>query len=110
MPDTPIVFADALRALGDTSNEVAESMRSVGVQGVRNTVRTLNPVVRYLATKNLRPVSDIDLTSPQALRFVSTVTGKPRQIILPPPVIEFLIEFNRGDYPDLELPPEAVAP
>jgi hypothetical protein len=110
MPDTPIVVADALRALGESADEVAESMRRLGIQGVRNTVRNLNPVVRYLATKNLRPVSNIDLTSGQALRFVSTTTGKPRQITLPPAVIHFLEAFNRGDYPALEMPPDAVAP
>jgi hypothetical protein len=110
MPDTPIVFADALRALGDSADEVAEAMRRFGVLGVRNTVRNLNPVVRYLATKNLRPVADLDLTSGQAIRFVSTATGNPRQITLPPAIIEFLVAFNRGDYPDLELPPDAVAP
>src|SRR4051812_14689649 len=108
MPDTPIVFSDALRALGSSPEEVAQSLRQEGVRGVRNAVRTLNPIVRYLATKNLRPAADFDMTGGPTLRFFSTRTGKLRELSLPEPVIDFLEAFNRGDHPDLEMPPEAI--
>jgi hypothetical protein len=37
-----------LDRMGGTADEVAATLRVKGVQGVRNTVRLLNPVVRYV--------------------------------------------------------------
>ena len=33
--------------LGNTPDEVADTLRASGITGVRNTVRFLNPIVRF---------------------------------------------------------------
>jgi hypothetical protein len=38
----------ALEQMGSRAEEVAATLRATGVQGARNTVRVLNPVVRYV--------------------------------------------------------------
>lgn len=90
----------ALEQLGGTREEVAASLRAIGVQGIRNTVRALNPIVRYVQNK-LRIDMDLDVMTGSTLRIDGT---EGPQVPLPQPVLDFLDAFNRGAYPDLELP------
>lgn len=97
-----------LADLGPTVADVADAFRKANIHGVRNTVRYLNPVVRYVQ-ETLR-VDDYMLDiwtsagSPDVLR-VNAPSGGHFEITLPKVVKDFLVEFNRGAYPDLELPP-----
>ena len=56
-----------LDELGGTPDAVAEVLRAAGIRGVRNTVRFLNPVVRY-ARKFLPDAQGIDLIQGDRLR------------------------------------------
>ena len=91
-----------LEALGSTPDEVADALRARGIKGVRNTVRFLNPVVRY-AHSCLADVYGIDLIQGDRLRIVFA-NGSVTEEAVPEAVLRFLDAFHRGQYPDLELP------
>jgi hypothetical protein len=85
-----------------TPDEVADSLRARGIKGVRNTVRILNPIVRYVSA--LRPDAQvIDLIQVDRLRIVFA-SGEVTEVAVPEPVLQFLVMFHRGEYPDLEMP------
>ena len=94
-----------LADLDKTAEEVASILRSSGVQGTRNTARFLNPIVRY-AQRHLR-VDDyaLDVIKPQTLRM-TLPDGTTAEALLPRGVQHFLDAFHRGQYPDLEIPPD----
>ena len=98
--------AGLLAPLGSSADEVAESLRRHGVRGVRNTVRFLNPVVRYARTR-LPDARDLDVIGGEALR-IALPNGTRREEPLPAGVRAFLGAFDRGAYPDLALPPECA--
>jgi hypothetical protein len=88
--------------LGSTPDAVAVALRARGIKGVRNTVRFLNPIVRFAHTK----VSDaygIDLIQRDKLR-IEFAKGEVAEITVPGPVLRFLDGFHQGRYPDLEMP------
>lgn len=93
--------------LGNTPEAVAAALRARGVRGVRNTVRTLNPVVRY-ALGELRTALAADLIAGDRLR-VELAGGAVAEVPVPDAVLEFLASFHRGEHPDLELAPDAVS-
>jgi hypothetical protein len=90
-----------LEEMGSNAEEVAAALRAAGVQGVRNTVRVLNPIVRYVQNVLRRDNLDADMMTWKTFR-VHGVGGQ--EVALPKPVLDFLDAFNRGAYPDLELP------
>jgi hypothetical protein len=92
-----------LEILGRTPEEVAEALRARGVKGVRNTVRMLNPIVRYAHTC-VTDVYGIDIIQGDRLRIVFA-DGRVSEVAVPRPVLEFLARFHRGQYPDMEMPP-----
>jgi hypothetical protein len=92
----------ALEQLGGNPEEVAATLRASGVQGVRNTVRVLNPIVRYVQNSLRRDNLDADVISGNIFRIRGL---NEQEAVLPQPVMEFLDAFHRGAYPDLELPP-----
>ena len=92
--------------LGQSPEEVAATLKAEGIRGVRNTVRFLNPVVRY-AKGRLDGVAELDLISGDRLRIVFA-TGEVNEVAVPAPVQQFLEAFHQGKYPDLELPGDAV--
>ncbi len=96
----------ALESMGGTAEEVAAAVRARGVQGVRNTVRVLNPVVRYVQNALRKDNLDLDVMTGKTIRVNSGSTVRKEEVALPEAVRQFLDTFNRGDYPDLELPPE----
>jgi hypothetical protein len=91
-----------LDQLGSTPDEVADTLRTLGVKGVRNTVRFLNPIVRYAHTR-LTGVYGIDIILGDRLRIVFA-NGQASEVAVPEAVQRFLDNFHRGQYPDLELP------
>ncbi len=93
-----------LEELGRTPEEVADALRAAGIKGVRNTVRFLNPVVRYVHTL-LTDVYGIDLIRGDRLRIVFA-NGREQEVVVPEPVLRFLDDFHRGRYPDLEMHPD----
>jgi hypothetical protein len=91
-----------LEELGNTADEVAAALRMTGIKGIRNTVRFLNPVVRYAHTRR-DGVYGIDLIQGDRLRIIFA-NGQVEEIPVPDPVRHFLDNFHRGQYPDLEMP------
>ena len=93
-----------LEELGLTPQEVAAALRARGVRGIRNTVRFLNPVVRY-AHARIPEARGIDVIQRDAMRIVFA-DGREEVVSLPDPVRRFLDAFDRGEFPDLEMPDE----
>ena len=90
-----------LDELGRTPDEVADSLRARGIKGVRNTVRILNPIIRY-ATAQSPGARSIDLILVDRLRIVFA-SGEVTEVPVPEAVLRFLAMFHRGAYPDLEM-------
>jgi hypothetical protein len=88
-----------LSALGSTPDEVASTFKSHGIQGVRNTARFLNPLVRYLQTQ-LPDAPQIDVFQMDRVRLAFDGDNIV-EAILPEPVQLFLNAFNNGDYPEI---------
>ncbi len=96
----------ALERMGGTADDVAAAVRAKGVLGVRNTVRMLNPVVRYVQNTLRNDNLDLDMMTGKTIRLNSGSVVRMQEVPLPEPVRQFMEAFNRGAYPDLELPPE----
>jgi hypothetical protein len=94
-----------LDELGATPDEVADALRAKGIQGVRNTVRFLNPIVRYAHTR-FTDVYGIDLIQGDRMR-IEFAGGRVTEIAVPEAVLRFLDGFHDGRYPDLEMPTES---
>jgi hypothetical protein len=90
-----------LNSLGTCAEDVAISLGEKGIQGVRHTVRILNPVIRYVQGELQADLLGMDLIRPGTLRIHN---GKQDEVPLPPPVVDFLAAFNQGMFPDLEQP------
>jgi hypothetical protein len=88
--------------LGTTPDEVAATLRARGIKGVRNTVRILNPIVRY-ATAQAPDARAIDLILVDRLRIIFA-SGEVTEVVVPEAVLRFLEMFHRGEYSDLEMP------
>lgn len=88
--------------LGATADEVAVSLTTLGIKGVRNSVRFLNPIVRYAQTQ-FSKTHELDVMKGNKLRIVLP-DGTEQEEPLPKAVLNFLAAFNRGAYPELELP------
>ena len=91
-----------LEGLGQTPDEVADSLRLESIRGVRNTVRILNPIVRYVVART-PDAREVDLILGDHLRTVFA-DGHRTEVAVPGAVLRFLEAFHRGQYPDLELP------
>lgn len=94
-----------LKQLGDTPEAVAHSLRILGIQGVRNTVRFLNPIIRFLQSHISDESIELDLIEGTAVT-AKTRDRRTERIPLPEAVRTFLEAFHRGEYPNCELPPE----
>src|SRR5262249_16739168 len=92
--------------LGPDADAVADALRSQEVRGIRNAVRQLNPICRYIQ-KNAVGIIQATIQSRELL--ILTFSDEHRQEgQLPAAVKDFLAAFDRGAYPDLILPPDAV--
>ncbi len=96
-----------LTGTGNAADEVADALRAAGVRGVRNTVRFLNPIVRYCKTRLSNPGLTLDVIQPGVLR-IHFPDNQAEEFPLPLPIQQFLEKFDRGLYPDLEVSPKNV--
>jgi hypothetical protein len=102
----PNVPAKLLDDLGHDADAVANALRSQEIRGIRHAVRQLNPICRYIQ-KNAVGITQATIRSKELL--VLTFSDERRQELqLPAGVKDFLVAFDRGAYPDLILPPDAV--
>jgi hypothetical protein len=90
-----------LQSLGKTAAEVVAALRAKGVRGAPNTIRQLNPIVRYVQTQVAEPCDIRVVDTKLTIRFPD---GRHQEVTIPQPVAEFLDAFNLGQYPDLVLP------
>jgi len=108
MVDRAIQVQKLLEELGGTTDEVSTNLHANGIQGVRNAVRFLNPIVRYLQLRlRLDASADVMQRGKVRLRFGD---GSKEEVSLPGPVQQFLDAFNRGVYPELEMPQRGNGP
>jgi hypothetical protein len=99
-----------LLGLGTTPDEVAATLRRSSIQGVRNTIRHLNPVVRYVERQLALDDNQLCLEprnshSEMKLRL-ALPDGKIKETTITESVTHFLEAFDAGAFPDLELPPD----
>jgi hypothetical protein len=102
--DLKIALNTILEQSGSTADEVAATLKGKGVQGIRNAVRVLNPIVRYVQNATRIDNLDVDVMTGKTLRVHANRSHKSEEITLPQAVREFMEAFNRGTYPELELP------
>jgi hypothetical protein len=94
----------ALERMGTTADEVAATLRAKGVQGIRNAVRVLNPVIRYIQISLRQDNLDMDVMTGKTICLKSRNGVTIQVAAIPEAVRQFLDAFNRGAFPDLELP------
>jgi hypothetical protein len=97
-----------LLGLGTTPAQVAATLKASGIQGVRNTLRHLNPIVRYVERQ--LAIDDYQLCVEQSnlemLLQLTMPNGKIEKAKISGAVKSFLDAFNSGAFSELELPPE----
>lgn len=98
----PHPLVKILHSLGNTPQLVATTLKGCGIQGVRNTVRLLNPIVRFVH-RQLR-ADLVSLSIVDGALCMERPYGTKVKVTIPPSVCEFLEAFNQGCFPDLELP------
>jgi hypothetical protein len=92
-------ITELLARMGDTAEQVAQTLRSAGVRGLRGNTSFLNPIVRYL-NWSIEIGGRLEVVEGTALRL--QLSGEVREAPLPPAVQAFLTAFHRGDFPHLE--------
>lgn len=100
---TKTQMAELVQGMGQTADEVADSLTRQRIRGVRNAVRFLNPVVRFVQTRLHVDALGLDLMKGDSLRLIFH-DGRIVQVPLPRAVVDFLQDFNQGAYPELDLP------
>ncbi len=103
-PAQQVTLRSALTALGDTPDEVANTLRRRGIYGVRHDAAR-HPVARYL----MGLTAAAGLATPLLLapygggqrRYV-WVSGEPGTVALPWAAARFSWAFDAGQYPELE--------
>jgi hypothetical protein len=103
----PSELTTILSGLGGSADAVAATLRDAGIRGVRNTVRFLNPIIRYCLARLRLDDYALDVTQRDVMRMVLP-GGKHERVPLPDAVKQFLDAFNRGAHPELEVPPEQM--
>jgi hypothetical protein len=105
MENVAIQMAKALEKLGNSVEQVALTLKAQKIQGIRNAVRILNPIVRYVQMSLLISNLGMDIIEPGSLR-ITLPDGSKEVAAVPQVVGDFLDAFNGGKYPDLEMPVE----
>jgi hypothetical protein len=105
-----ILLRQILLQLGSSAQEVATTLRTHHIKGVRNTVRYLNPIVRFAQIRVPLENHDLHVTHGDGMATytlrMTPAQGPEEGAPLPKPVREFLDAFNDGACPDMELSPE----
>jgi hypothetical protein len=89
-----------LAQLGNSADEIAATLKQHEIRGVRNTVRFLNPIVRYVQQALSIGPFNVDLTEPETLRVA--LDGTSIRTGLRQPIKDFLQAFDEGRYPELD--------
>jgi hypothetical protein len=90
--------------LGNSADEIAETLAYKRSQGVRNTVRFLNPLVRHLQNEFQVEFGErafMDVIKGDILR-IAFLNGEKAEVSLSDAAVDFLDAFDRGEYPELE--------
>jgi hypothetical protein len=101
-PGATKMLLPLLENLGNSPEEVASALRQHGVKGVRNTVRFLNPIVRFVRAQPSLETVDCDVILGNILRM-RFPGGSEEHVTVPRPILDFLKLFNSGGFADLEL-------
>lgn len=99
--DVGIELGRLLARLDRPPDEVARLLKEAGISGVRNTVRFLNPLVRFVQARFHLDDYTLDVIKPGCLRL-TLPDGTTRERAIPLTACEFLVAFNAGRYPELE--------
>lgn len=100
---TKIQVAELVQGMGQTADEVADTLKYQRVHGFRNAVRILNPVVRFVRTRLHVDALGLDVMQGDRLRLIFQ-DGRIVEVPLPKAVVAFLQNFNQGAYPELLAP------
>jgi len=89
----------ALDKLGSTSEEVAEKLKEKGVKGARRSVGTC-PIAIYLWREGFKWENGVGTM----IVGGSCISDNPRADLMATPgvVADFIRDFDRGNYPELE--------
>jgi hypothetical protein len=94
-------LAGRLEHLGETPEQVAVVLWADGVAGVRHTVRSFNPVVRYV--RPVLPSDALDVAVDRGRTLAVCLSdGRRLEVPIPHASVQFLHDFNCGLYPELE--------
>jgi len=88
--------------IGNTADEIAQKLIALKLRGARHAVRFLNPLVRYCLAQ-LPHIMDANVMTGETLQIVH-LDGKSVEIALPRAAMDFLVAFDGGEYPELEMP------
>jgi hypothetical protein len=94
-----------LAELGSSVAEVAARLQAKGIRGVRNAVRFLNPIVRYVQYRLRVDAFGLDVMTGDMIRL-HHAEGRKEETPLPLAVRAFLDAFNAGQFPRLEMTQE----
>lgn len=95
-------IARLLDELGSTPDEVAHHLLDDNIRGVRNAVRSLNPIVRFVQVRLCDDALQIDIVDNETLRLAGHRKSK-CGLALPTAVQKFLVAFGSGSYQEIEL-------
>ena len=103
------ILGQVLLLLGPSGEAVEAALKAEGIKGVRNTVRNLNPIVRFAQAKLCLDDCRLDVTHgdgmPTYILRMTLSNGIEEETVFPAPVRQFLDAFNAGSYPDMEIIP-----
>ncbi len=85
-------MAQLLEEMGATQDDVAGCLRASGIHGVRNAVRFLNPIVRYVQERVRVDARSLDLMQGDRLRL-TLVDGRKIEADVPEPVCQATFIF-----------------
>jgi hypothetical protein len=103
----PTLLEQVLLDLGDSADTVARTLQEHGVKGVRNTVRYLNPIVRFAQSRLRLDDYRLDVAHgdgmPTYILRMTLPNGAEESVRFPEAVKDFLDAFNSGKHAELEL-------
>ncbi len=102
MDNLSVPWRIIIEGLGNSPDQIAANLQAQGIQGVRNTVRFLNPIVRFVRGALPLRHLDMDLIQAGVLRIILPA-GQKVEASLTQAVRDFLKDFNQGAYPELEM-------
>jgi len=94
---------ELLAGLGSTESEVAQTLRSAGIEGTKKSARdcALALYLRAVVTGDMR-VGSIVVWGPTIVVHRTGGLRLPIRLAVPAPVRTFIAGFDLGDYPELQ--------